>query len=311
MVTIFLSYLSKDPEIIDRLIDGAKRSYSDIDPCDFDSHVSRISALQKNVLKFVVTDGDPDSHREAALLAKDNLTGRTTETGDLAHDEDDVPDFDETVDEILSLNRAFKSMQVLGQVVRNFAGSMKGDRKLDLANECVSVGLRSINYLFSLLQDNLEDVVDYVKERIASRYGDSDPQKLEDRAKLLLFFLCESAASGVTRRIATDVGSPDLAVTYEEMLSENPSVSVEMVSLAIKMDCRVEFPAEDVIQLNAAIAKNVFAKAVLCDMVTSHFYLFRVESHIRQRVCAKLGIGVRENQIHDSSQKRLGRDHKV
>ena len=149
-------------------------------------------------------------------------------------------------------------------------------------------------------------MVGYVKERLEERSSGTKPGELEERAKLLLFVLCESAASALTRRIATDVGSPDLTVTYEEMLDANPSVSYQMVGLAIKMDCRTEFPADEVIRLSESIEKNIFAKALLCELVTSHFYLFKVDHSIRQRVCAKLEIGLKEEWIQDKDRRRLG-----
>jgi hypothetical protein len=313
-IVIFLSYLARDPDIIARLVNGARKNYEGVEPCDFASHVEKISSLQKQVPRFILPDGDPESRRAEALSSKDTINERTTVSGDLAHDDDDEVDFDDTVDEILSLNRALKSMQVLGQIVRNFAGSMKGGPKLELASECVAVGLRSINYMFSLLQENIDDVVGYVREKLEERNSNSKPGELEERAKLLLFMLCESAASALTRRIATDVGSPDLTVTYEEMMQANPTVSFELVDLAIKMDCRAEFPADEVIKLGASVEKNVFAKALLCEMVTSHFYLFRVDYSVRQRVCSKLGIGLKEEHVQNRTRKRLaegwGHSHK-
>jgi predicted phosphodiesterase len=306
-IVIFLSYLSRDPSIIEALISGARANYLSTAPCDFDEHVKRIAKLQSSVPQFILPDGDPEVRRLAALEARDASSPRTKETGELAHDEDDVVDFDEKMDEILALNRAFKSMQVLGQVVRNFAGSLKANSKNSLADECVSLGLRSINYMFGLLQENIDDVVEYVKSRLREKNENIADIEIEERAKLLIFFLCEASASGVTRRIATDIGSPDLTITYEELLKQNPTAAYAMVDLAIKMDHRADFPADEVIALGERLSTNVFAKAVLCELVVGHFYLFRVPEPIKQRVCEKLGIGIKQAKLQNPAHKRLGR----
>lgn len=304
-ILIFLTYLSRNPNIINSLLIGARKNYAGVIACDFDSHVARISTLQHKIPQFIVPEGDPDEHHEEALALSDAASTRTDATGLLAHEDDNQVDFDDQVDEILALNRAFKSMQVLGQIVRNFSGSLKGGLKFDLANECVSLGLRSINYLFEILQENLKDVVSYVQTRISSKNSELESSVLEERSRSLIFFLCENAASGLVRRIVTDVGSPDLTLTYDHIVEKNPTPSFELVRLAIKIDQRAEFPADEVIALAEKYRKNLFVKSLICQLVTTHFYLFRVPSPIRQRVCKKLDIGISENAIQRQDSKRL------
>lgn len=57
------------------------------------------------------------------------------------------------------LDVAFKTLQILGQIVKNFPGSMSGDDKRRLVTECIGIGLRTLGSLFAILEASSESFV--------------------------------------------------------------------------------------------------------------------------------------------------------
>jgi hypothetical protein len=59
---------------------------------------------------------------------------------------------DEKIEEILQHNAAFKTIQILGQVLKNFTGSLRGGPKRQLMEECYGLGLRVLGNIFRVAE---------------------------------------------------------------------------------------------------------------------------------------------------------------
>jgi len=67
------------------------------------------------------------------LKQQDELTRKEiaakAEEDELESLEDNYPVEDEKINEILAVNKAFKTIEILGQIIRNYPGSIKGEVK--------------------------------------------------------------------------------------------------------------------------------------------------------------------------------------
>ena len=45
---------------------------------------------------------------------------------------------DDQIEGAIRINEALKTLQVMGQVLRNFPGSLEGDMKVDIAKQAIS-----------------------------------------------------------------------------------------------------------------------------------------------------------------------------
>src|ERR1019366_9435765 len=64
--------------------------------------------------------------------------------------------YDESLDHLKKMNIAFKTLQVLGQALRNFPNVLKADLKTRVAQECYSLGLRVLSVVLVVSKENLE-----------------------------------------------------------------------------------------------------------------------------------------------------------
>jgi hypothetical protein len=55
-------------------------------------------------------------------------------------------------------NSANHLIRILGQLIRNFYGSMKGDRQVELIRECYSLCLRMMTVMYELLEQDKEEI---------------------------------------------------------------------------------------------------------------------------------------------------------
>ena len=196
----------------------------------------------------------------------------------------------------------------MGQIVKNFAGSMKADPRYTLVKECYELGLRVTGMILKGWESSGEEFIKHVLSVVLEKESHiENREELESMMKNFIFYFCESVSVGILKRISQAVGTKDLADTYRRVLEENQTNAYQLIDLSIKLD-HLGLPTGDVFRLNEEFKGNIFCRRLLCRLVINHFYLFSSSDQTKQKVCSKLGIKIdhlRQLDFKTSTQKRL------
>jgi len=301
-VMIFLTYLSKDKLIMQKLLDAARSIYQGIPPCDLDAHIAFLNTLDAAIPQILLPDGDPATARQDALRKIDDHhqpRRSSTDTSGLAGDTDP-----EELNQVLTLNRALKSIQIMGQILRNFSGSLKGPIKRDLAAECFAVGLRTLNAYYGLIEKHLEGMITAFADILGKDLQAMPQDQRVTVAKRIVFALTEMLCIGMIKRISSAVGAEKLLPTYEDVQETMNSLAIEFVQVGIRMDHSHAFPEKRVLDLHTKLEGNIFGQTLLSLLVANHFYMFPRSYKLRQRICQKLGIAQTPKMLPGTAEKK-------
>lgn len=300
-IVLFLVYLTNDEKIVARLGENGDSFYAEHDPCDLDAHVTHINNLAATLPPLSLDAGDTNTNRdeyEKTRDVKEELEpyGGSDEVGDLADQRQ--------LDELMKINVAFRTLQIMGSVLRNFPGTLEGEVKRKLALGSYCLGLRILKFMLVVIEENAEYFKDVVAELVKDTYGSSDHDRLEKRTNSLMFYLQAELGYVVIKKISQAVGSRHLKETYREVVTENNTISVRTVDTAIKLDHFISFPSTEVLDLYKEVKENAFALAILRTFVRDRFYLFTEERKLRQSICDQVGIRVNDPKMIEGKLKR-------
>lgn len=301
-ILIFYTYLTKSKNVIDQILVKARDLFSSVEPCNMSDHVSFISALQAKVMDIVLEDGDTTEHRRAALRERDasaeEAEDETREANDTSGDDEDLL--------LLSTNSAIKTLQVLGQILRNFSGSFRRELKLEITKECFGLGLRLLNAFYSSLEEHLEAVIPALADLFGKDLLDESPQKREDEARQFVFMLTEVMSLATLRRISQAVGAESLVRTYKDLEEETEDTrATRFVQLCLRLDHCKSFPTNRVVDLHRDVHKDVFGLTLLRMLVAEHFYFYERPYRTRQSISSKIGLRFRPGPADKRRQKAL------
>lgn len=300
IVTFYL-YLTRDESLIRHILEGSRRIYGEYEPVSFEEDVEFINRLLKGLEPIRLPDGDVHRQRDEHRRALDDGDDSTFEHPDQRPDR--VYDVD--LEDLLKVNFAFKTLGLLGQVLRNFPGSLPGDLKLEITSECYALGLRTLRAFLAISQRNLDEIRCYLKGLIKEKrpfLSDSESAKEADE---VLIWTTRLSGFGVVKQIASAVGMQQLAQTYAEVLEQwGGNVPASLVDLAIKLDHFRAVPVREIETMFAANRKNFYVQGVIRDLVADFLYLHRLQD---PKVRQKLGAIV---SIQSTAPKMLDNPHK-
>ena len=303
-ILLFLAHVSKDPFIVQELLRNAKAVFTEYEPARIREDMAFLTTPDTSLITIEYEERDVRVSRRELLERVDkaeeedgqSVSGKLEGAGQKGGDA-----LEWQAAWIAKLSNAFKTLQILGQILKNFPGSLDAEEKEAIARECYLLGLRTLSAVTSLARDHQPSLIQYFIEIVregnpaySSRSLDLfERQDLLIKANEAIFGLVLGATYGTIQRIAYAVGSPDLELTYAAVLTEGKSDAFALVDAAVKLDHFATFPLAAVVDLGKRLKGAPLASSVLRHLVVNHFYLFPVDLPIRQRACEALSIPIK------------------
>lgn len=306
-VLVFLVYLVKDPALKDAIVSMASELFGDVEKFEFKEKNSRIISLGSMVDEIEFEEGQ-------VAVAKERLY---SEYGNLLADpkgqEDEGSD---GVDDLVRINRAFKAIQLLGQTVKNFVGSMDGAEKIRFVEACYDLSLRAMSALIDMLRLSVPGLAQETYNRLL---GESELRAARMRitpvisesavyedTRELVYRYAQMICMSVIKKVSFSIGSPELEPVYGEVTKAHPDHSYEILTTAIKLDHFRNVPINDLKKLSVIVSEDPFIGGVIRRLVLLHFYLFPVRDSLRAEICHDMEISYKKtHQLAHGSKKSI------
>jgi len=304
-IVIFYVFLTKDRSLISHIIENARTIFDNIEEFNFDSHLNFVNRIMEPMGPLQLPGGSPEENQDKYDQKRDEVGEQIEPRGDPSVD-------DVTYSSDLAFEHkliiGIRYMTLMGQILRNFPGSLKADMKLDLAFESYSLGLRILSAVFELAHGDSEaltqDIVNVLRTKMAFRGTDREAR---NRAELIISEMLRDITFGLIKRVSNAVGLSELEVTYDEVGAVyDSSVSNRMIHLSIHLDHFARFPKSEIKDLSDLLKKNMFAYQTLCDIVLNHLYLFPRAHEIQQWAGSTLNMKVNHPEIRGTARKLIG-----
>ena len=286
-ILVFYLYLTRDLEVMEHVLRVARKVYANYEGCDFDRDVAFVNRLYVEQDRLRLPDGDPAEHREEERARRDELV----DGGETQNVEARELEYSDSLDDMLKVNFGLKMLHVMGQVLRNFPGSLQSELKADLATESYLLGLRTLKAIMRIAEDNVDELRVYFGRYLQEKRRITAPAELSKKADEAIIWLTLNCAFGMTKRISGAVGLHALKGTFIDVLERlGGSLGARMIDASVKLDHFPGIPVAEIEEIAKDTRNNHFTQRILRDLVIDHMYLFKVHYKLRQQVSKTLGI---------------------
>jgi predicted MPP superfamily phosphohydrolase len=309
---MFVVYLTNNDELLtEELVRIGDRILTEFAPSDFGGEVEFYNSKANSGMEVRVDadsinlDQSRQSRREAveALRRKDAGPDEAIQL-DLSTNasgySDDLPFTSK-------IAYAVSCIQILGQILRNFTGSLPGDQKLAILRTTYLLGLRLSRAMLVRLGDAVQKIRATPPEDLP--ISGSETRDLAKALDRLLSVIGQILGASAITIISNNVGSSDIeAGAYLQTLDavgRNPAS--ELVHLAIRLDHSGpdDYPYDLIKDLQRRFEKNLFAQRVLAGLVIANMHVFDIGWTTRQKVLSVLGIKAPDAASLSRTNKRL------
>jgi hypothetical protein len=285
-ILMFVIYLTKDPDLIEHILQNAARVFAEFKPCNFADDVKFLNELTTKPTVILPASSVEENRQERRRML-DQIDAVDQETPE---EEGEAISYHEETNIVVKLNFALRTLDLMGQVLRNFPGSLRKEIKLDIARSAYLLGLRVLRSFLNLMENDIERFRSSMAEAVKLNKPKEKPESIARATNDALFFLARIAGYGLVKRVSYAVGAKILERTYKGVLdAEGGTVPVSLIDLSVRLD-HLSFPENEIRRLWKRTEDNLYAGTLVRDLVASHLYLHELENRKRQTIEALLDI---------------------
>lgn len=302
---VFLAHHSRDSFVYEQIVAVLKGLFSDKSELDFCGDTKSLAALVESAPRLVLAGGDVIEHRREVRAMQDEITegsGRV-ETGD-----NDTEAEGETLPLFSKLTLLFKTVEILGQILKNQYATIPNNEKARLLEHAFSGPLRALKDFFEVVGTDTDMIVGEVERFIAEHESNISEEKRAKIARDAVFLMIVAISFGSLYKTASSVGSEHLRETISAVADKNDTVAFRLIELCVKLESQGGIPFSLITALKKRTKDNSFAYHILQRMAYHYLYMFKTKESDKQRLCAELGIPMATQRVIDLKTRDSKRD---
>ena len=298
-IAIFISHHSKKAYILDKLSHNAKilferHKVAELTKDEVDCFDSKLDVIVKEALP--ATNSTPEKERAERLEIQDNIEHIS---------EQEESSFQEEDDELgIELRRSIKTVEVMGRIIKNRAGSLEKKMLESIFEEGIKVHLRILSSFFEAIQNEEEEFVEYISDRLKKIVNEKErlrklrgkatscpsTNELEKLARSIFWNMNFFVIYGIINKIVHSLGSDKLTNIVKNVCDNENTPASFLVKHGILMWYNKNLQLDNIILKIDNDGFSETAKKIIKFMIAKHCALHNVDYKQKQRIQEKLGI---------------------
>lgn len=291
-IAIFISHHSKDQYILDEIQLNAMTLFDDFEAATLSKDELQFFDDQTElIIKAVLPSGasTPEQERDKRLKKQDAV-----------EDKKDLPQVakkDEKRDSLSNnLRRSFKTVEVMGLILKNRAGSLEKKKLEEVFKEAMNIQLKIISSFLALIKDEQQQVqiVEFLTKKldavIKGNKGEFSKEKLEKISRNIFWNTNFAVIYTMINKTIHSLGSSNLTQVVEQVCDKANTPASFLIKHGILMWYNKNLQTNNIIKV---VEKDNFSKTarhILNYQIVNHCSMHSVGHKQKNKISSSLKI---------------------
>ena len=258
---------------------------------DYQSNIDKSSyPLDGELIKDIIqefkdeiirSNRDPIQEREKSLESRDKLE---LQMKDNTYEED----YQNMPSEIISFYQAVRSLEIVGQIIKNRKGSISKQKLHEMIKELYLTAFRTIGFLGKIIKSTKEELTISIQSKVEK---DDSKSEIAERINLFFQLMSFNFCLGIFSKVINSVGNRDLKPIFDDVANELNTPAAKLISFSIKT-CYGKLSIPELKLLYKEFENNPVALRILKARVKSYLYNNYVKYDERQRIASTLKMSL-------------------
>ena len=294
-ITVFISHHSRNHFILEEVIRTASSLFKEYAPSTLARDELSFFDEQANVIAQATLPAGknmPEQERNRDLRERDKLEQNS---GGIEKPREKDED-----DRLLSeLRRSVKTVEVMGTIIKNRAGSLEKDKLTIVFKEGMNVHLRILKSFIEGIkgEEDQQSFINFISAKleliIRNKKSTPTPRKLQEMAKIIFWNLNFVCVYFIIDKVIRSLGSNKLTEIIEKVCHEDNTPATTLIMHGIFMWHQKNLQIDAISNRMKADDFSEIAKNVLKHRVVDHYRIHSVGYKERLKIRDKLEIPIK------------------
>ncbi len=296
-IIIFITHHMNNQDLLNNILLESKSVFKKFEEATlFGEEKDFVKHLCSNLPEVTLPQGDHDvgDSRKKILKKRDRLShADDAEENDMEEvDQDDI---------VIEIMKSAKSIEIIGQILKNQYGSLEKERLKELFESGQNVGLRLVRSFIDLMEsvdDEFEYFIQSALEK-TSKYKELSKEDARKASQRIIAQFSYSIIVGWLHKIAYSLGYKELISIADEVDKKTDTVASNLINLAIHTWYTKELNFKKIKLLNEKFHayNNEQAMYILRDIVSQHVYMHHINYQEKQKLQSLFKFPVKDQTL--------------
>ncbi|WP_197326632.1 metallophosphoesterase family protein [Ralstonia solanacearum] len=281
---LFLTHHTDESWVIEQIAAVLNDCFPDHKPMELNGDTDAIDALVESASQLVIEMGSVEENQD-----------RFREIGDeVSSMQDEEPELDPKASGELAFmaqwNLLMKTADILGQILKNYYGSLEKSQKSAYLIEVFNGPLRAVRGVLEDVAGDTDGLITQMEHTLD--VGDKKPPRDEWRRELkkVAFNILGMMGFATIAATGSYVASDKLREDIRSVVNNNPTVAFRLIEMATRLLRPGSPPLQDVKRLADELKDKPYAFGILQSLGFQHMYLYHTSASDMQALCSYLKL---------------------
>ncbi len=309
-IIMFLTHHSSDPRVINKISSTLDSCFPENKPLNLDGDLDAINKLVESTANLVIKELNVDENQKTN---KHNQDRYDSEEGDDEPAADHNPNGkNDGAKELISIstqiNLTIKTSEILANIVKNYYGSIKKDRKQQYVASIFDSSLRSLSKLFSEILEQPDRFVAEIEKELANSFPKMLQLERASQAKKFSFQLIGLITTSFIARTGNLVSSEKIREDVSRTVVGKEGNAYRLIEVASCLTQPGHLPFDSLEKLSRDLKTNAFAFTVLQSLIYYHLHMFHTSDKDKQRLSSIAQISIQKSRLIDHKSRKTKSD---
>ena len=293
----FVTHFKRNNYIINVLKQAALGLLKDTTRMSLDDDIMVFNELMQNVPHLVYEEASVKENRRNRNEIRDKVQDdydAEREEYTSKKEKEDIEDYRQSI-EVVEYVKARKLSEALGNILKNYSGSLKKEVKEELAHITLNLSLKAHAELISRFSSNTEHLVNLFSEMLLQK-GKMTKEDSIKKSKEFVFAFVNALCFGLIKNSVNEISTKNLLNAFERIInnSESPT-SLFLISYGVFLDNQIfdDRTISSMRQKYKELSNNKVARFTLRYLVIEQLLYFEMPPAKKQKVCQIFDIDYR------------------
>lgn len=289
---LFLAHHTNDEFVMQAILVSLQGLFNQHIPLTFNNDTTQIAALISDAPKLKYSGTPPEKHREQLNEVKDELD----------NGQDGLVDKEESgegLSLIAQLTTLFKTVEILGQVLKNQYARIERSRKVDILDELFSGPLRALSGFYAFLADNPDSLVAEIDSVLKNRHKIEYEEKRKRISREIAGRLIQFISLGFICKASSSVSADSLHEDIHAAVKRTYTPAYRLIQLGVLLDSSAPIHKEVMLTLKEDSEKDVIALSLIRMLIIRHLYMFKTSERDKQWLASKFDLDLALQHVVD------------
>lgn len=298
-ILIFITHHSKDESIIEDIFLHVSEIFNSVNIAKLDLNDTKcLQEFIDLIPEKVYKQRDVSKERVRFLEEKDKFDVMNNEGNNTMKNSDEEDGIVQD-DILLDFSKSIKSIDLIGQILRNRYGSLTKTQLLDLGKVSIDVGLRLLKFHLDFTEKLQREILFFIEELIRDNGKIKDEYVIREAKKVYLA-LTYGISYGIIRKISSSIGSDAIISLMNELRNEyKNSPAFRVLEIAVKLDFTTKIPKTEIESILHDLSSIPITKRLLRDTIIQHAHLHHTDYKDKQWITNILNIPMNSQRLID------------